>query len=174
MPPVHNRHAKVVSLTTDTGERMTVSSQREPSRSYGRMFHTTFDDAAAELAKAVRSGVTLRLFLILPRHLSYTDFRKLDQRKLGKELDAGQSSISRALEELREIGAVEKRGSGAHIEWRLTSDYGWRGTVESYHQDRRLRGRAAPEPRTPAEVNAAEGLLWKAKPWTATARSPIG
>jgi hypothetical protein len=138
------RHSAVVSITTEDGTRHAVSEERHPARSYGKMFHTTFDEAAAQIAHQITKGVTLRVYLVLPNHLSYTQFKRLDQRKLGALLKTDDSSISRALAELRKLGVVEKRGSGAHIEWKLSSDYGWRGDVASYHADQRKKGAKAP------------------------------
>lgn len=158
------RAERVVSITTADGQRHTVSQTRHPSRSYGRMFHTVFDDALEAIAARVRNGSTLRLFLLLPRLLSFTDWRRLNQVAVAEKLGCNDSSISRAMAELLALGAVEKRGTGAHIEWRLSPDWGWRGDVDSYHAAQRQRGRLAPAAPPPRTI-AAEGILWKFITW---------
>jgi hypothetical protein len=142
------RNAPVVSITTADGERIPINHQRHPSRSYGRMFHTQFDDAAEALAEKLTGAVALRLWLILPQHLSYTVFRRLDQCTIAAQLKVEQPSISRALKQLHEIGAIERRGKGPVTEWKLSPDYGWRGDVDSYHAEQRRRGAGKTSPLT--------------------------
>jgi hypothetical protein len=161
---------RVVSITTESGERLAVSQQRHPSRSYGMSFHTSFDEPTARIARTVTNGAALRVFMVLPAHLSYTVFKRLDQRKLGSELGLDGSAVSRALKQLHQLGAVEKRGAGAHIEWKLSPDYGWRGDVDSFHAEQRRRGSKAPAKPSPGLPNVAEGIF----PVTTTAPAPKG
>lgn len=156
------RAERVVSITTASGEQLAVTQERHPSRSYGMSFHTSFDEPVAKIAREATTAAALKVFLILPQHLSYTQFRRLDQRKLGAEIGLDDSSISRALKQLHELGAVEKRGKGAHIEWKLSPDYGWRGDVESFHAEQRKRRARTPAPfPLPAQTKVAEDILWK-------------
>ena len=108
-------------------------------------FHTTFTKPTAEIARRLKSGVAAKLLLILPDHLSYSDWRRLDQRKVAAEINVTDGAVSRALAELVEHGVIERRGKGPMVEWRLSLDYGWRGDVDSFHTERRKRGKAAPE-----------------------------
>ncbi len=149
--------AKVGVLHLDTGQRVAVSEPRPPGRSYGRMFHTTFSEATAELAKRLTSGATLRVMLVLPQHLNYETFKRLDQSSLAGELGMTQASVSRALTELHEQGVVERKGAGPVTEWRLSSDYGWRGSVDGFHAFQRQKARQAPQViNPPAEQSQKE------------------
>jgi DNA-binding transcriptional ArsR family regulator len=138
------RPAKIKSLTTTAGETIAVLSERHPGRSYGMQFHTTFTQEATKIAKLATGAATLRLFIVLPDHLSYTAYRRLDQTKIGAELDMNHSTVSRALKELTELGVVERRGSGPVVEWKLSPDYGWRGHVDAFHVEQRKRGKRSP------------------------------
>jgi hypothetical protein len=152
--------AHVVTLTTDAGEKFAVSEERHPSRSYGKVFTTTFTEDVAALANRITSGATLRVLLILPQHLSYTTWKRLDQVKVGEQLNLDQASISRALSQLLKEGVVERQGSGSHLEWRLSSDYGWKGDVASYHAHRRTHGNRRPSEVTKKEpTKVAEDIL---------------
>jgi hypothetical protein len=156
------RKSPIVTLTTADGERIPINQERHPARSYGRMFHTQFDDAAKELAQKLTSAVALRLWLILPGHLSFTVFRRLDQRQIGQEIGANDSSVSRALKQLHELGAIERKGRGPVTEWKLSPDFGWRGDVASYHAEQRRRGGSKVKPVTPPpSTPVAECILWK-------------
>ena len=125
------------------------------------MFNITFQDAADRLAKTARAPMTLRVFLLLPNHLSYTEWKALDQPALATELGTSRTSITRALLELQILGVVERRGVKTRTEWRLSPDFGWRGTVESYEaaaDRRRIFGTKTPPGRSPI---VAEDILWK-------------
>jgi hypothetical protein len=137
------------TLHMATGESFQVQELRRPGRSYGVTFHTSFYEETAKIAKGISSGPTLRVMLILPTILDYQTWRLIDQIKLGAELGIAQSSVSRSLAELEQIGYVEKRGTKSRTEWRLSSDYGWKGSVDSYHQFQRSKG-AETSPERPA------------------------
>lgn len=136
--------SRVVSIRTADGQTLPVAEQRHPSRSYGMQFHTSFTEPNRQLASRLRSAVAARLLLILPAHLDYVTFRRLDQRKIAAEIDVTNGAISKALAELTALGVVERRGKGPVVEWRLSLDYGWRGDVDSFHAERRKRGKPAP------------------------------
>jgi hypothetical protein len=135
---------KITSLKTEDGDTYLVTSQRDPARSYGMQFHTTFTDEAAKIARTVSSGATLRLFIVLPQLLTYNSWRRLDQVKLGADLGMNNSTISRALKELVELEVIERQGKGPVVEWKLTPNFGWRGNVESFHNERAKRSKSAP------------------------------
>jgi hypothetical protein len=148
------RH-RITSATTEDGERIVVYGQRDAARKYGMAFHTTFTDQAAQIAREVSSGATLRLFIVLPQMLSYTAFKRLDQVKLGAELSMNHSTISRSLKELVALGVVERQGKGPMVEWRLSPNFGWRGNVESFHAERAKRGeQPAPKGEQPPPIIA--------------------
>lgn len=156
------RAKPIVSVVTADGERLAVSEARHPSRSYARMFRTTFIETDAQLARIVSNGATFKVLLILPKHLSYTVFKRLDQRKLGVEIDLTDSAVSRALSHLHELGVVERRGRGPVTEWKLSPDFGWRGDVDSYHAEQRKRGSPSPgKPGARGLPAVAECILWK-------------
>ena len=150
--------SRVISLRTADGTDHPVTETRHPTRSYGVQFHTVFTTATADLARKVKHASTIRLFIILPEHLSYTDWRRLNQEAIGRELDLDNSSISRALAELLSLGVIERKGRGPVTEWRLSSDYGWRGTVDQFHEHR--RGKAPKRPTGPMSIDA-EGRTGK-------------
>ena len=140
------RPTQIARIVTADGVASAVVSERTPARSYGMQFHTAFTEEQAKIAKTVKNGSTLRLFLVLPEHLDYVLFRRLDQRKLAADLDMTQPSISRALAELLAIGVVERQGSGPVVEWRLSPTFGWRGTVDQFHAEKRRRAAQKPAP----------------------------
>lgn len=122
------------------------------------MFTVQFEEAAAFIAKNANQPVTLRLFLMLPRYLSYQDWRFLDQPAVAAELKTSRPSITRGMQELHALGVLERRGTKVRTEWRLSPDFGWRGTVEGYDaaaERRRIFDIAAP-PHAPSIV--AEGI----------------
>lgn len=81
----------IAFLTTETGEKYRVLESRQPEQGYNRMFHTSFDEAVARIAKTIKQGLALRLFLILPSHLSYTHCRSprgsADRNETGTVID---------------------------------------------------------------------------------------
>jgi hypothetical protein len=154
------RKSPVVSLTTADGQRIPINHQRHPSRSYGRMFHTTFDDAAEALADKITSGTTWRVWAILPKHLSYTVFRRLDQVTIGAKLGVDHTSIGRALRELHQLGAIERKGKGPVTEWKLSPDFGWRGDVDSYHAEQRQRDAGKTSPLTTSDHRKSQKVYY--------------
>lgn len=104
-----------------------------------------FTDAMERAAEQIRSGVTLRVLLLLPRHLSFTDFRRLPV-SVAEQADTNSSGISRAMATLLELGIVEREGKGPYTTWRLSSDWGWNGTANQWHAFRagRLEGKKPP------------------------------
>lgn len=152
------RGEQVVSIRTADGTDHAVIQEREPRRAYGMSFHTVFTNQVAALAFKITSAPALRLLLILPEHLSYTDFRRLNQCQVAAQLNVSQSAISKAMTELHTAGVVERQGKGTATEWRLSLDYGWRGTVDGYHAEKGKRPSRATK-RGPLLV-VAEGILW--------------
>jgi hypothetical protein len=124
------------------------------------MFHTTFDDAAEALAGRITSGTTWRVWAILPKHLSYTVFRRLDQVTIAAHLKVDQTSISRALRELHQLGAIERKGKGPVTEWKLSPDFGWRGDVDSYHAEQRQRGAGKAGPLTSSDHRQSQNIYY--------------
>ncbi len=123
-------------------------------------FHTQFTAAVAKLAASIKQNAALRLLLLLPEHLSYEVFKRLNQEEIAKQLDVDDSTISRALKTLEAAAVVERKGKGPYTEWRLSADFGWKGTVDGYHAHQRKRGKPAPADVIPLAV-VAEGILWK-------------
>lgn len=155
----HHSREHLATLTVEhaeTGEveAWRVQTTRQPGGSYGVQFSTTFIAEQAKLAQGISSGPTLRVMLLLPTLLDYVQWRRLDQVKLGTTLGINQGTVSKALKELLRIGYVEKNGTGPTTEWRLSSNYGWKGSVDSYHQFQRSRSAEKtegerPDARTP-------------------------
>ena len=108
-----------------------------------------FTEAMARAAKQIRQGLTLRVLLKLPEHLNFTDFVHIRTADLAAELETSTGAISRALAQLLEIGVVEKEGKGPRTAWRLSSDWGWNGSVDQWHALRagRLGKKKAPATR---------------------------
>lgn len=158
------RHATIVRLQTATGETVAVEEQREPSKSYGRPFVTQFTDIIPAVARAIDSAVELKVLLTLPLHLDWTTFRRLNQTELGKTINADRATISRAMIHLHKLGIVERQGRGPVTLWRLSDEWGWKGTVDAYHASRRKRGKLAPRAAGPTAPIAAEGREGNAQP----------
>lgn len=123
------------------------------------MFTIMFDDAAEHLALRARTLSAVRVLMILPRYLSHQEWRRIDQRGVAELLQTTQASISRGLDELLDLGVIEKRRAGSNLEWRLSPDYTWRGSVDSYHTaaESRRKLKFGP-PATGPKV--AEEILW--------------
>jgi hypothetical protein len=140
------RQRQIVSLTTDDGAKHVVTQERHPARSYGAKFVIVFTAAMAEASQRIKSVVTLRLLLVLPEHLNFTDFRQVRNVSLAERLKTDAGSISRGFAELLAIGVVEREGKGPRTAWRLSSDWGWNGTADQWHTFRagRMKNKTPP------------------------------
>ena len=140
------RLQKIVALTDDTGSTHKVVQERHPSKTYGGRFVILFTEAMKNAARRIRSVVTLKLLLILPDHLNFTDFRMVRTQALADELDTGSGNISTGMRELLDLGILEREGKGPRSTWRLSSDWGWNGSADQYHAFRtgRLKGKKPP------------------------------
>ncbi len=87
--------------------------------------------AMSRAAEQVKYGASIRVLLMLPHYLSFTEFRRVPSTKLGQELGCGQSSVSAAMRDLQSIGLVERQGRGPHTMWRLTEAFGMEATEEN-------------------------------------------
>lgn len=141
------RMRSIVSLVTDDGEKHRVTQERHPAHSYGARFVILFTAAMAEASQRIKSMVTLRLLLVLPEYLSFTDFRQIRTIAIAERLETNKGNISRALAELLALGVVEREGKGPRTAWRLSSDWGWNGTADQWHAFRagRLKNKTAPK-----------------------------
>ena len=76
-------------------------------------------------------------------------------------------SVSEALKELHQIGAIDRRGKGPVTEWMLSPDWGWNGKAGAWKGNQRARGRdPASRVQMPTRQGfepsiAAEEILWK-------------
>lgn len=121
-----------------------------------------FDDARHQIIKELRSAATLRVFLALPDHLNWTEFRPLNQSDLATELEIDNASVSRAMRDLLSRGIVERTGKGPVMQWKLSLKWGWRGNAAAYHVAMRDAERTRLNGQPPAALrplNAAEGIL---------------
>ena len=147
----------------DTGQRFHISEERGPSRSYGKRFHIVFDEAWRDLV-SIRNASTLRVFMALPDHLSWTEFRPLPREQLAKLLEIDGASVSRALTDLHNRGMIERRGKGPVTQWKLSLNWGWKGNAAAYHaamRDNDAHRIAAGKSPRPGHLIAAEDILWK-------------
>ena len=110
-----------------------------------------FTEAMARAAKQIRQGLTLRVLLKLPEHLNFTDFVHIRTAAVSQaELETSTGAISRALAQLLAKSAWWRReGKGPRTAWRLSSDWGWNGSVDQWHALRagRLGKKKAPATR---------------------------
>ena len=108
-----------------------------------------FTEAIARAAKEIKQGLTLRVLLKLPEHLNFTDFVHLNTAAVASELETNTGNISRAMAQLLALGVVEREGKGPRTAWRLSSDWGWNGSVDQWHALRagRLGKKKAPATR---------------------------
>ena len=142
------KEQRVTDLVTADGELWRVQQQRDPGKTYGRQFVIVFTDQLDELATKIGQGLTLKVMLKLPKRLSFTEFRFLNQAELAAELGTGQGAISRCLSQLLDLGVIEREGKGPRTKWRLSNDWGWQGTADQWHAMRagRLKGKKPPIP----------------------------
>jgi hypothetical protein len=91
-----------------------------------------FDEARQQIVRELKTAAALRVFLSLPDHLSWTEFRPLRQEALAAELGIDGSAVSRALADLHARGVVEREGKGPVTTWKLSLKWGWRGSAAAY------------------------------------------
>jgi hypothetical protein len=102
--------------------------------------HVVFHDPHLDIVRRMpRSLVTMRLFVLLPLVLSWTEFQPLNQVALAMRLKATPRSVNRALKALLILNAVDREGRGPATRWRLSLTWGWRGNAASYHAAKRER-----------------------------------
>ena len=142
------RQQTLATLTLADGSNHQVVQTRLAGRTYGRGggFVIVFTEAMARAGERIKQGGTLRVLALLPEYLDFVNFRRLSTAQVGKRLDMHTGNVSRAMAQLLELGIVEREGSGPVTTWRLSSDWGWNGTVDQYHAFRggRLKGKKAP------------------------------
>ena len=143
---IESRLEHVVALVSADGTRHQVVQERHPSRSYGAQFVILFTDAMEAAARSITSAVTLRVLMLLPKHLSFTDFKHLPTTELAAGADTDQPNVSRAMRRLHQLGIVERLGTGPRTAWRMSSDWGWNGTADQWRAMRagRLKGKRPP------------------------------
>ena len=112
-----------------------------------------FDEARHQIIKELRSAATLRVFLPLPDHLTWTEFRPLNQ----SELEVDNASASRAMRDLLNCGLVGRIGGGPAMRWKLSLKWGWRGNAAVRAAEQARLG-GTPPPPLPA-LNVAEDIL---------------
>ena len=144
-------------LDVETGQRFAVTTDPGPGASYGKRWCIMFDDTREQLALEMDSLPTVRVFLILPSYLSWTEFRSLSQAELAARLKIDQASVSRALKDLLNRDIVERTGKGPAVKWKLSLKVGWNGNAAAYHAAARNAEKARP-PADLAPLNAAEGI----------------
>ena len=137
---------RITTVITEHGEVIAVAQDRQPGKTYGRGFMIVFLDAMEQAAERIESAITLKLLMRLPRYIDFTNFRPISQTKLAEEMSVGAGSISRGMNELLELGLVERKGSGPRQTWRLSTDWGWNGSADQYHAFRggRMKGKEPP------------------------------
>jgi DNA-binding Lrp family transcriptional regulator len=150
-------------VDVETGQRFAVTTDPGPGATYGKRFLIMFDEARHQIIKELRNAATLRVFLALPDHLSWTEFRPLNQGQLASELEIDQASVSRAMKDLLNRGIVEREGKGPASHWRLSLKWGWRGNAAAYHAAVRETEAArqrmlAGQPAHSRAANAAEDI----------------
>jgi hypothetical protein len=118
-------------------------------------FHTVFEGPLEEKLDGINTASAFKVFFKLPKLLTWTEFRQLNQVALAAELHIDDASVSRALRDLLNRGIIERQGRGPASTWKLSIDWGWRGNVETFHHYKAhgvLPGRAK-------NANAAEDIL---------------
>ncbi len=152
--------AELVSLETDT--RFAITVDVGAGASYGKRWIIMFDEARQQVIRELRSASTLRVFLSLPDHLTWTEFRSLHQSELAAALEIDSASVSRAMRDLLARGIVERIGKGPVQRWKLSLAWGWRGSAAAYQSAVREaeKARLSAVPISAfIPLNAAEGIL---------------
>jgi hypothetical protein len=135
---------RIASIVDEDGVHHLVARQRQPTETYDRPFMTVFTDILPAVTGGIDSAATLKLLLILPQHLNWVEFKRLDQRKGAAQIKSTQSGVSRGMNELHRLGIVEREGRGPVTMWRMTQEWGWRGNVDAYNAEKDRRGGAKP------------------------------
>jgi hypothetical protein len=135
-----HRNKRITDLIDEDGEVYRVTRQRDPKRSYNRVFHTTFDDAEEKIFARINSAATFKVLRAVKTLLTHKTWRRIDQQALAAKLGIGIGSANRALAELVELKVIERRGKAQQVEWRLTLHLIWRSDVDDYHAVREERG----------------------------------
>ncbi len=152
---------QIVAVVDEAGTRYPVREARPPGRSYGRGFTILFDDARREVLQQLNTVSAFKVFLALPDHLSFTEFRPLNRNILAAELGIDGASVSRAMTDLLNRKIVERKGRGPVTQWKLSFEVLWRGNAAAYHaaaREHEARRKALNKPERPA-LNAAEDIL---------------
>ena len=121
-----------------------------------------FTAAMQRAALEINGGVTLRVLLLLPNHLNFTDFRRIRTVDLAAKARTDSGTVSRALAELLKRGFIEREGTGTATAWRMSSDWGWNGTPDQWHAFRagRMKGKKPPaNDRVPVPTPPAQTRL---------------
>jgi hypothetical protein len=147
--------SRVTSFGLADGTSVRVINEVEPITSYGRHFMTVFTEEMAHIARTLKHGSTLRVLLLLPLHLSFTEFRKMNQRNIAEELEMSLGGVSEAMKQLTHVGALERQGSGPVTTWKLSPDWGWNGRAGAWMGTQRKRGR---NPRAPVQLQTRPGF----------------
>lgn len=143
-------------LTDPDGNRYNLRCDREPGRSFGMQFTVVFTEPYARMVRKIKTAPGLKLFNVLPNYLSFTEFRKVRQEDIAKDLDVSQAAISKALNELAGLGAIERSGTGSLTEWRLSMEWGWRGSVKTFHAEKARRA-SKPKPKVRPALEVVGG-----------------
>ena len=153
------RVGELTSLETD--QRFVLSVENGPGQSYGKRWCIMFDEARQQVAHQLTEAATLRVFLVLPDHLNWLEFRSLNQRDLAADLKISPASVSRAMKDLLNRSMVERSGRGPVMKWRLSLNWGWRGNAAAFHAAVRESERVRVAGVVPTDLpapNAAEGI----------------
>jgi DNA-binding transcriptional ArsR family regulator len=129
-------------LTDGQGERYTLSREHGSAGTFAMEFVVVFDEPYVRICRQIKSVTAHRIFAVLRLYLSFKEFRHLGQQELAAEMKLSQGAVSRALNELADVGAIERRGTGPMTTWRLSMEWGWKGTPKSFHAERAKRAKA--------------------------------
>ena len=147
---------------TRRGRATRYARHARPGRSYGRGFTILFDDARREVLQQLNTVSAFKVFLALPDHLSFTEFRPLNRNRSSRhQLGIDGASVSRAMKDLLNRKIVERKGRGPVTQWKLSFEVLWRGNAAAYHaaaREHEARRKALNKPERPA-LNAAEDIL---------------
>ena len=92
-------------------------------------FHIMIDRETRQIAKRLRDGTQLRLFLLLPSFLRWDAWHPIDEARIAAELEITPEELNKALAELVLHGLILRNDTDYRITvWLLSTVWGRKGS----------------------------------------------
>lgn len=138
-----DRTKELVTLIGEDGKKRGIATVHQlPVAKYTRGFMTKFSDAAKYLVDSL-THFELRVLARLEERLDYGNWSPVIADEIAKDMKADKGNISTAISSLLAKGIIERAPRELKIgriwQYRLSADYGWKGTATEWHQHQRER-----------------------------------